>query len=261
MTDDLVQHTTAGEVSILRLNQPETLNALSAPVIESLLHLIERSAQESRAIVLSSHGRAFSSGANLSSDGADLGDSERDLGAMLDSHYNPLIRTLRDLPIPFITAIRGPAAGVGCAIALMGDMIVAGKNAYFLQAFCNIGLIPDGGSAYILSRAIGRVRAMEMMMLGERLPAQEAYQAGLISRLVEDDKVDEQAIALAQQLANGPTKALGMIRQIAWAALDSTLDDQLDRERALQKDAGRTEDFIEGVTAFLQKRKVEFKGK
>ena len=180
---------------------------------------------------------------------------------MLDSHYNPLIRTLRDLPIPFITAIRGPAAGVGCAIALMGDMIVAGKNAYFLQAFCNIGLIPDGGSAYILSRAIGRVRAMEMMMLGERLPAQEAYHAGLISRLVEDDKVDEQAIALAQRLANGPTKALGMIRQIAWAALDSTLDDQLDRERALQKDAGRTEDFIEGVTAFLQKRKVEFKGK
>lgn len=261
MTQELVQHTTDGDVAILHLNQPETLNALSMAIMESLLEKVEKAGKESRAIVLSSRGRAFSSGANLSDGGVDPGSTERDLGKMLDTHYNPFIRMLRDLPVPLVTAIRGPAAGVGSAIALMGDIIVAGKSAYFLQAFCNIGLVPDGGSAYILSRAFGRVRAMEMMLLGERLPAQDAFDAGLINRIVEDDVVDRTAIELAKRLADGPTIALGMIRQAAWAALDSTFDEQLDRERALQKEAGRTDDFVEGVTAFLQKRKAEFKGK
>jgi 2-(1,2-epoxy-1,2-dihydrophenyl)acetyl-CoA isomerase len=229
--------------------------------MDTLAASLDKAAKDARAIVLSSRGRAFSSGANLADGTIDVNDENRDLGERLDTIYNPMIRQLRDLPVPIVTAVRGPAAGVACAISLMGDMIVAGKSAYFLQAFCNIGLVPDGGSAYILARSMGRVRAMEMMLLGQRLPAEEAFKAGLVNRLVEDEDVDKTALEIAQKLAAGPTKALAMIRQSAWAALESTLDDQLERERALQRDAGRTDDFVEGVKAFFEKRKAVFKGK
>lgn len=257
---ELVQYTTDGDVVILHLNQPETLNAINDPVGEALTEGLKRASGEARAVVLSSRGRAFSSGASLAGGMIDVTDTERDVGAHLDTLFNPIIRLMRDYPIPLVTAVRGPAAGVGCSIALMGDLIVAGKSAYFLQAFANIGLIPDGGSPYLLARSIGRVRAMEMMLLGERLPANEAFQMGLINRLVDDEKVEETAIEIAQKLAAGPTKALALIRKSAWAALDSTLDEQLDLERQLQRDAGRTKGFLEGVTAFAQKKKPEFSG-
>ncbi len=258
---ELVQYEQDGDLAVLYLNQPETLNALSVAVMDALATNIDKASGRARAIVLSSRGRAFSSGANLADGTIDVNDGSRDLGERLDSIYNPMIRQIRDLPVPIVTAVRGPAAGVACAIALMGDIIVAGKSAYFLQAFCNIGLVPDGGSAYILSRTIGRVRAMEMMLLGERLPAEEAFKAGLVNRLVDDEDVDKTAINIAGKLAAGPTKALGMIRSAAWAALDSTLDEQLERERALQREAGRTDDFVEGVRAFFEKRKAQFTGK
>ncbi len=262
MTDqDLVQYSREGDVALIYLNDPDTLNALSEPLTRALIKAFNRAAGEARAVLLSGRGRAFSSGANLAGGGVDITDPERDLGAELDNVFNPVIRQMRDLPIPIVTAVRGPAAGVGCSIALMGDVIVAAKSAYFLQAFCNIGLIPDGGSPYILARAIGRVRAMEMMLLGERYPAERAFADGLVTRLVEDDALDGTALDYARRLATGPTKALGLIRKSAWAALESSLDDQLDRERALQRDAGRTDDMVEGVTAFLQKREAKFKGK
>jgi 2-(1,2-epoxy-1,2-dihydrophenyl)acetyl-CoA isomerase len=142
----------------------------------------------------------------------------------------------------------------------MGDIIIAGRSAFFLQAFCNIGLVPDGGAAFLLAKSVGRVKAMELMLLGERYPAEQALQDGLITRMVDDDEVIETAMKYADKLAKGPSKALAMIRKSAWAALDSSFNDQLKLERKLQKTAGLTQDFKEGVAAFREKRKPNFTG-
>jgi 2-(1,2-epoxy-1,2-dihydrophenyl)acetyl-CoA isomerase len=249
------------DVAFIRLDHPAALNAISNRMGLELNDALDRAAGEARAIVLGSHGRAFSAGADLTAGDIDMTDPERDMGLFLDKVFNPMIRRLRDLPVPLVTAVRGAAAGVGCAIALMGDAIVAGRSAYFLQAFCNIGLVPDGGSAYLLARTIGRVRAMELMMFGERYPADRAYEAGLVTRLVDDAEVDGTALELARKAARGPTRALSMIRRSAWAALESSLDDQLELERQLQREAGRTDDFVEGVDAFIEKRPPKFTGR
>ncbi|MGE0047074.1 MAG: enoyl-CoA hydratase-related protein, partial [Hyphomonadaceae bacterium] len=183
----------------------------------------------------------------------------RDAGAALETIYNPLVTFIRDLPIPIVTAVNGAAAGVGCSLALLGDIIVAGESAYFLQAFRRIGLVPDGGSTYLLPRAIGRARAMEMMLLGEKVPAKTALEWGLINRCVPDGELQAAARELALQLANGP-KSLAMIRKIAWSSLDAHWKDQLALERDTQREAGQTADFMEGVAAFLQKRPAKFTG-
>jgi 2-(1,2-epoxy-1,2-dihydrophenyl)acetyl-CoA isomerase len=257
---EFIDYAADGDVAVIRLDNPSALNALSQRMGTELNHALDRAGSEARAIVLGSHGRAFSAGANLTSGDIDLNDPDRDIGQFLDSVFNPMIRKMRDLPVPLITAVRGAAAGVGCSIALMGDAIVAGRSAYFLQAFCNIGLVPDGGAPYLLARAIGRVRAMELMLFGERYPAEKAYEAGLVTRLEDDEDVDAVALDLARRLAGGPTRALSLIRKSAWAALESTLDEQLDLERQLQREAGRTEDFTEGVAAFVEKRPARFRG-
>jgi 2-(1,2-epoxy-1,2-dihydrophenyl)acetyl-CoA isomerase len=159
-----------------------------------------------------------------------------------------------------VTAVNGPAAGIGCSIALMGDIVVAGESAYFLQAFRRIGLVPDGGSTYLLPRLVGKARAMEMMLLGDKIPAATALQWGLINRCVPDSELIPTAHTLAVQLAQGPA-ALGVIRKLVWDSLDSDWTGQLHAERKAQKVAGKTEDFIEGVSAFLQKRVAAFKGR
>jgi 2-(1,2-epoxy-1,2-dihydrophenyl)acetyl-CoA isomerase len=167
---------------------------------------------------------------------------------------------MRDLPCPLVTAVNGPAAGVGCSMALMGDLIVAAQSAYFLQAFRRIGLVPDGGSTYLLPRLVGKARAMEMALLGERVPAAKALEWGLVNRVTPDAECLSTALDLARELARGP-RALGLIRQTIWASLDADWKDQLKAERDAQKIAGRTEDFREGVTAFLQKRPAAFSGR
>jgi 2-(1,2-epoxy-1,2-dihydrophenyl)acetyl-CoA isomerase len=166
---------------------------------------------------------------------------------------------MRDFPLPIVTAINGAAAGVGCSIALMGDLVVAAESAYFLQAFRRIGLVPDGGSTYLLPRLIGRARAMEMTMLGERLPAAKALEWGLINRCVPDAELLPTATKLAEELANGP-KALGLIRKLMWESLDAEWSAQLGAERNAQRTAGKTDDFVEGVKAFLEKRPAQFTG-
>ena len=153
---DLIEYEKTGDVVAIYLNHPETLNALSETMAAQFLTAVRRARTDARALILAGRGRGFSSGASLAADdGFDLENAELDLGGLLETHFNPLILELRNFPAPVVTAVRGPAAGVGCAIALMGDIIIAGESAYFLQAFCNIGLVPDGGSAYILSRTIG----------------------------------------------------------------------------------------------------------
>ncbi len=260
MADDKVDYELVGDVAFLRLNDQATLNAMSAALGEELREAIRRAQLEARAILLGSIGRAFCSGANLTDSGFQLDDPERDVGIMLEKVFNPLMLEMRACEVPIVTAIRGAAAGIGCAFACAGDLIVAGEGAYFFQAFRQVGLVPDGGSTYLLAKAIGRVRAMEMMLLGTRVTAQQALEWGLINRIVPDDRVDEEGLKIATDLARGP-RSMGLIRAAAWAALESPFDEQLGRERSLQRDACRTEDFVEGVTAFRDKRSPTFNGR
>ena len=246
-------------VANIRLNQPEILNAMSADMGQEIMTALEEGTRSARAIVLTGNGRAFCSGANLSGGGSvDLGDPNRDMGIRLEYLFNPMFLKIRDLPVPFITSVKGPVVGFGCALALMGDIIVAGESAFFLQSFCNIGLVPDGGAAYLLSKSIGRVKAMELMLLGERYPAPKAYEDGLVTRLVADEDLATTTQNIAEKLADGPSLSLKLIRQSAWAALDSSFSDQLARERNLQRDAGRSAEFVEGATAFREKRKANY---
>ncbi|MGC1302801.1 MAG: enoyl-CoA hydratase-related protein [Caulobacteraceae bacterium] len=249
-----------GDVAVIRLNDPKTLNALSRAMLVELADAVEQASGSARALLMIGNERAFSSGANLSGAGPG-GSGSDDLGAALEQFYHPLVRKLRNLPIPFITAVSGVAAGAGCSLALSGDMVIAGSSASFVLAFRRIGLIPDAGATFLLTRAVGRVRAMELMLLGEKLPAPQALDWGLINRVVPDEEVETRALALAEELAQGPTRTLGFIREATWSALDNGLHAQLDRERDLQRQAGYTDDFREGVAAFREKRPARFTGK
>ncbi len=256
MADSILIETT-GDVITLRLNNPAALNALDPDMAELLHARLDEAATTARAIVLAGSARAFCAGANLAAGGP----ATDDAGARLESSYNPLMRAIKECRVPIIAAVCGAAAGIGASVALACDMIVAGRSAYFLQAFRRIGLVPDGGSALLLAHTVGRVRAMEMMLLGDKLPAETALSWGLINRVVADADVEAEAASLAASLASGPTVALGLIRRAAWAALSSDLESQLSLERQLQKQAGRSPDCREGVAAFLEKRPARFQGK
>ena len=252
-------------IALLTLNHPEALNAVSLQMIRELnavMDEIEDPDHDARCLLITGQGRGFCAGANLSDPEKDLGgDTQTDLGAGLEKWYNPFLLRLRDLSMPIITAVNGPAAGVGMSFALMGDLVLAARSAFFLQAFRRIGLIPDGGVTFILPRTIGFSRAMELSLLGERLPAEKALEWGMINRVYEDDQLMPEALKLAEALASGPTEALRLIRQAYWKSIDNTYEAQLKLERNLQRKAGQTNDFREGVTAFLEKRPAKFKGK
>jgi 2-(1,2-epoxy-1,2-dihydrophenyl)acetyl-CoA isomerase len=227
---------------------------------EELLDAVNRAAFEARAVMLTGEGKAFNSGANLADAEAIMDDPMRDVGTLLDRYFNPVIVAMKNMEQPVVTAVRGAAAGVGCGLAMAGDLIVCGEESFFLQAFCHVGLVPDGGSSWLLTKAIGRVRAMELMMLGDRLYGPKALEWGLVNRVVPDGEVETTAMDLAKQLALGP-RSLGIIKRVGWAAADDSLETALINERLGQREACRTEDFIEGVTAFAAKRKPQFKGK
>jgi 2-(1,2-epoxy-1,2-dihydrophenyl)acetyl-CoA isomerase len=184
----------------------------------------------------------------------------RGAGHTLETVFHPLIRRLRDLPFPLITAVNGPAAGAGMSIALMGDLVLCARSAYFLQAFRRIGLVPDCGSTWLLPRLVGRARAIELSLLGERLPAETALSWGLVNRVFDDEALMTETRQLAHDLANGPTLALGLIRRLYWESPENTYEQQLDLECRMQHLAGASQDFHEGVTAFLEKRSAKFVG-
>lgn len=259
--------TEADGVATLTLNRPERLNSLDTDVIAEMIAAVDRirdGSSRARCLVLTGAGRGFSSGADLSASGGaggSAGSGPIDAGKVLETHFNVLLERLFALPVPFVTAVNGPAAGAGCSYALAGDIIVTARSAYFLQAFVNIGLVPDVGSTWMLPRMVGRARATAMMMLGERISAEQAFEWGMVSRLVEDAALMDETMAVARRLAAGPTTALTLIRHGIRQCMDKSLTEALMVERQNQLRAGRSADFAEGVMAFLQKRPAEFTGK
>lgn len=249
-----------GEVAVLRLNDPQTLNAVSLAMMDELAAALDQVEARARAMILTGTGKGFCSGANLAGGGLDgIGGADYDAGSGLEKPINPLVLRLTNLSVPWISAVNGAAAGIGASFALMADMVVATEKAYFMQAFSRVGLVPDGGSTHLLVRTIGRVRAMEMMLLADKLPAHKALEWGLINRVVSDEALMGEALELAGRLGTGAA-SLGEIRKLAWTAVNGTFENSLNAEREAQRRVGRTKDHVEGVTAFLEKRPAQFKG-
>ena len=249
-------------VAVVMLNHPEVMNAISVDMLEGLiaaLDFIEDRSNGVRCVVLTGAGKGFCAGANLQGRNTQTSKSGG-AGSVLESHYHPILRRMRRLHCPILTAINGAAAGAGMSLSLMGDLKLAGKSAYFLQAFRRIGLVPDAGSTWMLPRLVGTARAMELSLLGEKLPAEKALEWGLINRVYDDAELMNEARKMAKELANGPTKALALIRGLYWDSPENTFEEQLDLEYRTQRIAGASADFKEGVTAFLEKRPAKFKG-
>jgi 2-(1,2-epoxy-1,2-dihydrophenyl)acetyl-CoA isomerase len=249
-----------GNVGILTLNHPEVMNAVSSEMLGGLMKAfdeIQNPRNGIRCVVMTGAGRGFCAGANLQPSASG---GSRDAGSILETGYHPLLRRIRELAVPLVTAVNGAAAGVGMSFALMGDLVVCARSAYFMQAFRRIGLIPDGGSTWILPRLLGKARAIELSLLGERLPAEKALEWGLINRVFEDGELLDKSRSLAHELADGPTVALGLIRRLYWESLENSYEQQLNLERQMQRIAGSSADFQEGVRAFLEKRPAKFKG-
>lgn len=245
-------------VAVVKFNRQHALNALIPALLEELEAVLDQILKPDsgvRCLLLTGEGRAFSSGADLAASGP-----RKDTGRILETHFNPLLERLIDLPMPFVTAVNGPAAGAGCSLAIAGDIVIASKSAYFLQAFVNIGLVPDVGSTWLLPRLIGKARAQAMMMLGEKVSAETALNWGMIYKVVEDDNLMTSAMEIATKLAKGPTQSLTLIRRMTKMSLENGLTAQLRQERLNQRIAGDTADFAEGVAAFLAKRPASFSG-
>src|ERR1700751_2321055 len=242
-----------GSVAVLKLDHQEVMNAVSMDMLGGLaeaLDTIEDNKAEVRCVVLTGAGRAFCTGANLQGRNVQK-PGRRNAGAALETGFHPFLRRLRNLHCPLVSAVNGPAAGAGMSLALMGDMILMARSTYFLQAFRRIGLVPDCGATWLLPRLVGKARAIELSLMGERLPAEKALEWGLVNRVYDDGALMEEAMKLARELANGPTVALAGIRRLYWDSPENSFEDQLDLEYQLQRVAGATEDFKEGVTAFL----------
>lgn len=249
-------------VATLTLSRPERLNSFTDAMHAEIREALERirSDRSIRAMVLTGAGRGFCAGQDLSDRKGAPGDGPRDLGASLETNYNPLIRALRALPLPVVCAVNGVAAGAGASLALACDVVIAARSASFVQAFCRLGLVPDAGGTYFLTRALGAPRALGLALFGDKLPAEQAEAWGLIWKCVDDAELMSTARSMAEQLAAGPTLGYARIKQAIFAAEKQALDAQLDLERDLQRELGRTADYREGVSAFMDKRAPVFKG-
>lgn len=249
-----------GDVLKIVLNRPERLNACPPNMANEIGEALN-DLEGARAVLITGEGRAFCSGADLAARGERSISGGRAAYSSLTTSYNPLMLTLSRLSVPVVTAVNGPAAGIGCSIALAGDFVIAGRSAYFLQAFVNIGLVPDGGSSWMLTRLVGKARATEMMMLGEKIGAEKAESWGMIYKVVDDAALQDEALALATRLAAGPSVSLGTMRQTIARALEVDLATALQVEAEGQWKAGDSDDAAEGGLAFLEKRKPAFKGR
>jgi 2-(1,2-epoxy-1,2-dihydrophenyl)acetyl-CoA isomerase len=250
-----------GGVARLTLNRPDRLNSFTVQMHEEVAHALDSIAKsDARVLVLTGAGRGFCAGQDLSDRAVAPGGNGVDLGESLENRYNPLIRKLAALEMPVICAVNGVAAGAGANIALACDIVIAARGAKFIQSFANIGLIPDSGGAWTLPRLAGQARAMGLALTGEPLTAERAESWGVIWKCVDDDKLAEEANALAAKFASAPTRGLAMTKKLMRESWTRTLDEDLDAERDAQRMLGRTNDYKEGVAAFMEKRLPKFTG-
>lgn len=260
MTYETITFAIADNIATITLNRPDRLNAMPPQMADEISDALDH-LDGARALLITGAGRAFCSGADLQARGGATAVGAGGPYGALTRSYNPTMLKLSKLNLPIITAVNGPAAGVGCSLALCSDFVIATKSAYFLQAFVNIGLVPDGGASWMLPRLIGKARATQMMLLGEKIYAEQAADWGMIYKCVEDEGLMAEAQALATRLASGPSLALGIMRQNIATALEMDYASALLREAEGQRIAGASADAMEGGLSFLQKRKPVFTGK
>lgn len=250
-------------VGYLTLNRPKQLNSFNEAMHKEVAKVLKAWSKDStiRAVVLSAEGRGFCAGQDLGDRAVDPDADAPDLGLSIETYYNPLIKLITDMPKPVICAVNGVAAGAGANIALACDLVLAAKSASFVQAFCRLGLVPDSGGTWFLPRVVGRARAMGLAMLGDKLSAEQALAWGMIWQVVEDDALRSETSTLAEHLASQPTYGLSLIKKAINTSADNSLEDQLCLERDLQRLAGRSADYKEGVQAFMQKRTPIYQGR
>lgn len=253
----------SGGVARLTLNRPDRLNSFNVQMhgeVRDALSKLQNNS-EARVLVFTGAGRGFCAGQDLGDRAVAPGGQGVDLGDSIENYYKPLVLALRNLPMPVIAAVNGVAAGAGANIALACDLVIATKSASFVQAFSKLGLVPDSGGTWFLPRLLGNARAMGLALLGDKLPAEQAAQWGLIWRCVEDAEFKSVVDQLASQLATAPTRGLARTKQAIYESWSHTLEQQLDQERDFQRELGRSQDYAEGVAAFTEKRTPKFTGR
>jgi len=259
-TFETLKYASAEGVTTISLNRPDRYNAFSDELSFELQDALKAASKdpETRVVVLTGEGKAFCSGQDLKESGKE---STRSFSESLHKRYNPIIRRMREMPKPIIGRINGVAAGAGCSLALACDVIVSADHVKFIEVFINIGLVPDSGSSFFLPQLIGYNKAFEMATMGSHVLAPQAYEMGLINKVVPADELDAAVKGYTDYFANAPTRAIGQIKKMLQKAQSSSLNDMLEYEAYQQEIAGRSEDYREGVDAFLEKRKPSFKGK
>ncbi|HCA5024266.1 TPA: 2-(1,2-epoxy-1,2-dihydrophenyl)acetyl-CoA isomerase [Acinetobacter baumannii] len=250
-------------VGYLTFNRPKALNSFNVDMHREVAEVLSQWTKnpDVRCVVISGEGRGFCAGQDLGDRVVDPNAEAPDLGYSIETYYNPLIKTIVNMPKPVICAVNGVAAGAGANIALACDLVIAAKSANFVQAFCRLGLVPDSAGTWFLPRAVGHARAMGLALLGDKLPAETAKEWGMIWDVVEDAELKTKVTELAERLAKQPTFGLSLIKKAIHQSSNNTFDEQVLLERDLQRIAGRSEDYREGVQAFMNKREPNFKGR